>query len=148
VILAHVTVPVIISGLVPQLDLLTLLVGANVSSLDALPTLIRRSPLRRPLEETHASTVLHTPFFFAVVALALASCLGPMFGVSFLVGGISHILVDALDEKGRMILYPFSRKFYGLGVLTYDFWTYVTNRRIFALEALLFLLAVLVLVSG
>jgi hypothetical protein len=140
-ILAHVTVPVIIYGFFPQLDLLALLIGANLSSFDALPTLIRRKPPEKPTEETHAATVLHTLFFFLVLFVPVYFLFGFRIALSVSVGGFTHVLIDALDEKGRMLLYPLSRKFYGPRLFTYDFWTYVTDKKIFLLEFTLFLIS-------
>ncbi|MEW6592530.1 MAG: metal-dependent hydrolase [Candidatus Hadarchaeota archaeon] len=140
-ILAHLTVPLIIYGAIPQINLLSLLVGANISSLDALPTLIRGKPPKEPTAEAHAATVFHTLFLFVVLAVPLYFVFGPMVSLSFTVGGFTHIFIDAIDEKGRMLLYPFSKKFCGLNLLTYDFWEYTTNRNIFATEAVLFFIA-------
>ncbi len=137
-ILAHLTLPLIIGGVFPQFNLVALLIGANISSLDALPTLLRTKPPKVHTEETHAATILHTLFFFVIAFFPLL-ILGFPIALSFMVGGFSHIFIDALDEKGRMLCYPFSRKFYGPDLLTYDFWTYTTDKKIFTLEASLFL---------
>ncbi|MFN4132855.1 MAG: metal-dependent hydrolase [Candidatus Hadarchaeales archaeon] len=145
-ILAHVTIPLIIYALFPQFNLLALLIGANISSLDALPILLRKAPPKNPIEETHAATIMHTLFFFIMIALAISPLFGAMIAVSFMVGGFTHIFLDALDEKGRMLFYPLNRKFYGPRIFTYDFWTYVTNRKIFALEAALFIISFVLLV--
>lgn len=147
--------PLIIYGVFHGLNpaaLLALLVGANISSLDALPTLIRKQPPKESTEEAHAATVLHTLFFFVV-------CFVPLYfifnlftqsafaiALAFMIGGFTHILIDALDEKGRMLLYPFSKKFYGPNLFTYDFWTYTTNKKIFVLEAALFVVAFVLMV--
>ncbi|MEM2874487.1 MAG: metal-dependent hydrolase [Candidatus Hadarchaeales archaeon] len=144
-ILAHVTVPVILYGLFPQLNLLVLLIGANVSSFDALPTLIRKKVPDKPIEETHAATVLHTLFFFILLFFPIYIWLGFQIALSFTVGGFTHVLIDALDEKGRMLLYPISKRFYGPKLFTYDFWTYVTDKRIFALESSLFIVSCVIL---
>jgi membrane-bound metal-dependent hydrolase YbcI (DUF457 family) len=138
-------VPLIIYGVFNGLNptaLLALLVGANISSLDALPTLIRKQPPKESTEEAHAATILHTLFFFAVCFVPLYFIFNNLsIALSFMIGGFTHILIDALDEKGRMLLYPFSKKFYGPNLFTYDFWTYTTNKKIFALEAALFIAA-------
>ncbi|MEM2878090.1 MAG: metal-dependent hydrolase [Candidatus Hadarchaeales archaeon] len=144
-ILAHITIPVILHGAFPYLNLLALLVGANFSSLDALPTLIRKKVPKKPVDEAHAATVLHTLFFFVMAFFPILPVFGLQIAISFTVGGFTHILIDALDEKGRMLLYPISKKFYGPRLFTYDFWTYVTDRKIFALEATLFLISCVVL---
>jgi membrane-bound metal-dependent hydrolase YbcI (DUF457 family) len=137
-ILAHITMPIILYGLFPQFNLLAILVGANISSLDVLPTLLRKRPPKNPIAEKHAATILHTLFFFMVLFVPFYFLFDFWIALSFMVGGFTHVLMDALDEKGRMLLYPLSKKFYGLRILTYDFWTYVTNIKIFALEAALF----------
>lgn len=147
-ILAHITLPLIIYGVFNGLNpaaLLALLVGANISSLDVLPTLIRKHPPKESTAETHAATILHTLFFFAVSFVPLYFIFNLSVALAFMIGGFTHVLIDALDEKGRMLLYPFSKKFYGPNLFTYDFWTYTTNRKIFALEASLFLAAFLLM---
>jgi membrane-bound metal-dependent hydrolase YbcI (DUF457 family) len=146
-ILAHVTLPLILYGIFPQLHLLSLLLGANISSLDVFPTLLRKRPPKNPIAEKHAATVLHTLFFFVVLLFPLYFLFNLPIALSFTVGGFTHVLIDALDEKGRMLLYPVSRKFYGLRILTYDFWDYVTDKRIFAVEAVLFLFACIALLA-
>lgn len=143
-ILAHLTVPIIL-GIFPQFNLLALLVGANISSLDVFPTLLRKKPPKNPIAEKHAATILHTLFFFVVLFVPFYFLFGLPIALSFMVGGFTHVLMDALDEKGRMLLYPLSKKFYGLRILTYDFWTYVTDKKIFAVEATLFVAACVVL---
>lgn len=140
-ILAHITVPIILYGIFPQFNLLAILVGANISSLDVLPTLLRKRPPKNPIAEKHAATILHTLFFFMVLFVPFYFLFDFWIALSFMVGGFTHVLMDALDEKGRMLLYPLSKKFYGLKILTYDFWTYVTNIKIFAVEAALFVVA-------
>jgi membrane-bound metal-dependent hydrolase YbcI (DUF457 family) len=145
-ILAHVTVPLIIYGLFPDLSLLALLLGANVSSFDVYPTLVRKYVPSNPITEYHAASILHTLFFFIVIFPVVYLAFGPVQAVSFTIGGFTHIFLDALDEKGRMLLYPLSKKFYGARIFTYDFWTYTTNSKIFALEALLFAVAFALLI--
>ena len=39
-----------------------------------------------------------------------------------------------------------SKKFYGIRVLPYDFWTYLTDKKVLALEGGLFIVAFLLLV--
>jgi len=137
-ILAHITLPLILYGIFPQFNLLALLIGANISSLDVFPTLLRKKTPKDPIAEKHAATILHTLFFFAVLFVPFYFMFSSIIALSFMVGGFTHVLIDALDEKGRMLLYPVSKKFYGLGIFTYDFWSYVTDKKIFAVEATLF----------
>jgi membrane-bound metal-dependent hydrolase YbcI (DUF457 family) len=146
-ILAHTALPLILYGFFPQLHLLSLLVGANISSLDVLPTLLRKHPPKDSTTETHCATALHTLFFFAIFFVPLYLGFTPLIALSFTLGGFTHIFIDALDEKGRMLFYPLSKKFYGPRVLTYDFWTYTTNRKIFLLEASLVAVACALLLA-
>jgi membrane-bound metal-dependent hydrolase YbcI (DUF457 family) len=145
-ILAHVTVPLILYGLFPDLSLLALLFGANVSSFDVYPTLVRKYVPSNPITEYHAASVLHTLFFFIIIFPIVYLAFGSVPAVSFTIGGFTHIFLDALDEKGRMLFYPLSKKFYGVRILTYDFWTYTTSSKIFALEAVLFAISLTLLV--
>lgn len=144
-ILAHITLPLILYGIFPQSNLLALLVGANISSLDVFPTLLRKKPPKNPIAEKHAATILHTLFFFVVLFVPFYLGFNLVIALSFMIGGFTHVLIDALDEKGRMLLYPVSKKFYGLRIFTYDFWSYVTDKKIFAVEATLFVAACVVL---
>jgi hypothetical protein len=59
---------------------------------------------------------------------------------------VIHVLTESFDQKGRRLLYPVSKKFYGIRVLPYDFWTYLTDKKVLALEGGLFILAFLLLV--
>ncbi len=145
-ILAHITLPLILYGIFPQSNLLALLVGANISSLDVFPTLLRKKPPKNPIAEKHAATIFHTLFFFVVLFVPFYFMFNSLvIALSFMIGGFTHVLIDALDEKGRMLLYPVSKKFYGLRIFTYDFWSYVTDKKIFAVEATLFVAACVVL---
>jgi membrane-bound metal-dependent hydrolase YbcI (DUF457 family) len=140
-ILAHITLPLILYGIFPQFNLLALLVGANISSLDVFPTLLRKKPPKNPIAEKHAATILHTLFFFVLLFIPFYFVFNLAIALSFMIGGFTHVLIDALDEKGRMLLYPLSKKFYGVRIFTYDFWSYVTDKKIFAVEATLFVAA-------
>jgi membrane-bound metal-dependent hydrolase YbcI (DUF457 family) len=144
-ILAHITLSLILYGIFPQSNLLALLVGANISSLDVFPTLLRKKPPKNPIAEKHAATILHTLFFFVALFVPFYLGFNLVIALSFMIGGFTHVLIDALDEKGRMLLYPVSKKFYGLRIFTYDFWSYVTDKKIFAVEATLFVAACVVL---
>lgn len=146
-ILAHITVPLILYGIFPYLHLLALLVGASVSSFDVLPTLVRRETPKKAIAELHAASVLHTLFFFVITFVPIYILSNFIVALSFMIGGFTHILIDALDEKGRMLLYPISKKFYGPRLFTYDFWMYTTDKKIFTLEAALFVGACVVLLA-
>lgn len=152
-IIGHVTVPLIIYGLFPaHLNLIALLIGSGFPNFDAFPTLLRKTPLKKPMEETHASTVLHTLFLYILI-LPISFFLLDRFGImnswviamSFSLGGIIHVVSESFDVKGRRLLYPASKKFYGLKVLPYDFWTYLTDKKIVALEGGLLIAAFVVL---
>jgi hypothetical protein len=64
---------------------------------------------------------------------------------SFSLGGIIHVVSESFDEKGRRLLYPMSKKFYGLKILPYDFWTYLTDKKIVAFEGGLLVAALIIL---
>ena len=148
------TIPLIIYGLFPgQINLAALLLGSGFPNLDVFPTLLRKETPKDPLNETHAATILHTIFFYLVIFPVLyfpLSLLGitsswPI-AMSFSLGGVIHVLSESFDEKGRRLLYPLSNKFYGIRLLPYDFWTYLTDKKVLALETGLFIVAFLLLV--
>ena len=137
-ILAHATIPLILYGLFPQLNLLALLFGSNASNFDVVPTLLRKETPAKAIAELHARSLLHAPFFFFVAFLLLSHPFGLTAAASFLLGGMIHIAMECFDEKGRPLLYPFSKRLYGVPMFPYDFWTYVTSKKILAFEAALF----------
>lgn len=152
-IIGHVTIPLIIYALFPaHLNLVALLFGSGFPNFDAFPTLLRKKTPKEPLAETHASTVLHTLFLY-ILLLPILYFLFDRFGVvnswiiamSFSLGGIIHVVSESFDEKGRRLLYPVSKRFYGLKVLPYDFWTYLTDKKIVAFEGALLIAAFIVL---
>ena len=155
--IAHVTIPLIIYALLPASIkmpsvLLALLLGSGVPNFDVFPTLLRKKPPKNTLAETHASTVLHTLFLYAALLPILGFFLdwlgvpnGWIVSVFFSLGGVTHVLMESFDEKGRRLLYPFSKKFYGIRVLPYDFWTYLTSKKILVLEGLIFTVACVLL---
>ena len=67
--------------------------------------------------------------------------------MSFSLGGVIHVLSESFDEKGRRLLYPLSKKFYGIRVLPYDFWTYLTSKKVIALEVGLFVVTCVLLLA-
>lgn len=152
-IIGHVTIPLIIYGLFPtQINLVALLIGSGFPNFDAFPTLLRKKTPEEPIAETHASTVLHTLFLY-ILLLPILYFLFDRFGIvnswviamSFSLGGIIHVVSESFDVKGRRLLYPISKKFYGLKVLPYDFWTYLTDKKTVALEGALLIAAFIVL---
>lgn len=151
--IAHATIPLILYGIFPtSLNLLALLIGSAVPNFDVFPTLLRKNTPKNTLAETHAGTILHAPFLymalFPIFSFLFNSCgitNSWIIAMSFSLGGIIHVLSESFDEKGRRLLYPFSKKFYGIRVLPYDFWTYVTNKKILAFEGLLLVIACILL---
>lgn len=148
--IAHMTIPLIIYSLFlkpmdpSHITLVALLLGSGFPNFDVFPTLLRKKTPKNAMAETHASTILHTLFLY-VVLLPILYLLFNGFSIanswlialSFSLGGIIHVLSESFDEKGRRLLYPFSKKFYGIRVLPYDFWTYLTSKKILAFEGLL-----------
>ncbi len=152
-LIAHATIPLILYGLFPNhINLLALLLGSGAPNFDVLPTLLRKKTPKNALAEFHAASVLHTPFFYLIL-LPLVYALLYFFtvansltiAISFSLGGILHILMECFDKKGRLLLYPFSKKFYGVPILPYDFWTYLTSKKILAVEGLFFVISCIVL---
>ncbi len=139
-IIAHITIPLILCRLFP-LNLLALLLGSGAPNFDAIPTLLRKKTPKNAMTELHAGSALHTPFLYLVIVPIVWYFLGLPIAISFSVGGIIHIFMECLDEKGRMLLYPFSKKFYRIYVFPYDFWTYLTDKKTLILESTLFLVA-------
>jgi hypothetical protein len=139
-IIAHIAIPLILCKLFP-LNLLALLLGSGAPNFDAIPTLIRKKTPKNAMAEFHAGSVLHTPFFYIVILPVVWYFFGLSIGISFSLGGIIHIAMECLDEKGRMLLYPFSKKFYRIYVFPYDFWTYLISKKTLALEATLVVLS-------
>ena len=155
--IAHVTVPLIIYALLPAnikmpSVLLALLLGSGVPNFDVFPTLLREKTPKNTLAETHASTIFHTPFLYIVFLPILGFFFdwlgipnGWTISVFFCLGSVVHVLMESFDEKGRRLLFPFSKKFYGIRVLPYDFWTYLTSTKILVLEGLIFTVACVLL---
>jgi succinate dehydrogenase/fumarate reductase cytochrome b subunit len=141
-ILAHSTIPLIIFALSPtRVNLFAILLGGYIPSLDILPTLLRKETPKDVFSEFHTSSILHTPFLFLILSPVLFYLFGSVVAFSFTLGGVLHILIESFDERGRMLLYPFNKKFYGIRVIPYDFWDYLSNKGIFIFEALLVVIA-------
>jgi len=151
--IAHATIPLILYGLFPNhISLIALLLGSGAPNFDVLPTLLRKKTPKNALAEFHAASVLHTPLFYLILLPFVYFILNYFtvissltIAISFSLGGILHILMECFDEKGRRLLYPFSKKFYGIPVLPYDFWTYLTSKKTLAIEGLFFVIACTVL---
>ena len=139
-IIAHVAIPLILYRLFP-LNLFALLLGSGAPNFDAIPTLLRKKTPKNAMAELHASSILHTPFFYMATVPVLWYFFGLSIAISFSLGGIIHISVECLDEKGRMLFYPLSSRFYKIYVFPYDFWSYVTNKKVLAFEGLLLVMA-------
>jgi len=127
-----------------------LLIGSGFPNFDVLPTLLRKETPDNPLNETHAATVLHTIFLYLVILPFMYLGLSTIgwsnawvIALSFCVGAIVHVLTESFDKKGRRLFWPISNKFYGLKVLPYDFWTYLTDKKVLAFEGGLFMAAFL-----
>ncbi len=153
-LIGHVTIPLIIYGLFPNsIDLVALLLGSGVPNFDVFPTLLRKKTPKNPMDEAHASTILHTIFLYVVIIPVLYFILTSLdvgnsliITTSFSLGGITHVITESFDEKGRRLLYPISKRFYGMKILPYDFWTYLTDKRVLILEGGLFIVAFLLFI--
>ena len=129
-----------------------LLIGSGFPNFDVFPTLLRKETPDDPINETHAATVLHTLFLYIIILPFMYLGLNALgwgnswvIATSFALGGVVHVLTESFDEKGRRLLYPISKKFYGIRLLPYDFWTYLTDKKVLALEGGLFIVAFLLL---
>ncbi len=148
-IVVHATLPLILAVLFPaHMNLFALLIGSGIPNFDVFPTLMRKKTPKNALKEFHAASILHTPFFylvllppmyFALEYFGVANSL--IIAVSFMLGGVLHIVIECIDEKGRLLFYPFSRKFYGYNAIPYDFWTYLTSKRVLIFEGSLVIMA-------
>ncbi|MFH1821279.1 MAG: metal-dependent hydrolase [Methanobacteriota archaeon] len=130
-----------------------MLIGSGFPNFDVFPTLLRKETPDNPINETHAATILHTLFLYIIILPFMYLGLNALgwsnswvIAMSFSLGGVIHVLTESFDEKGRRLLYPISKKFYGIRVLPYDFWTYLTDKKVLALEGGLFIVAFLLLV--
>ena len=120
-LVAHVAIVFLVKLLAPGLDLFFLLLGTSVSGFDAiLPILGLRD------DEYHCGGIFHSVWPPVLAALMLVP-LGLSASLSFLAGGILHLLADSTDERGRPWLHPLIEKSYGLAVFPYDFRDYVSN---------------------
>ena len=118
---AHLAAIFLLKMLVRDLSLFYLLVGTSLSGFDAiLPIFGLRD------EDYHCGSIFHSvwpPVMGSVVLLPL----GPIASISFLTGGVLHLLGDSTDVRGRPWLYPLSKKRFGVAILPYNFRDYVLN---------------------
>ena len=132
---------------------MALLIGSGFPNFDVFPTLLRKETPEDPINETHAATILHTIFLYIAILPFMYFALNSLgwsnswvIATSFCIGGVVHVLTESFDEKGRRLLYPISKKFYGIKILPYDFWTYLTDKKVLTLECGLSIVAFLLLV--
>jgi len=97
--------------------------------------------------------VLHTVFLYIIILPLMYLGLNAIgwtnawtIALSFCLGSVIHVLTESFDLKGRRLLWPISNKFYGVKVLPYDFWTYLTDKKVLILEGGLFIVAFLLLI--
>ena len=125
---AHLALAFLVKILLRDLDLFYLLVGTSLSGFDAILPIVG---LRD--EDYHCGSIFHSiwpPVMGAVVLLLL----GPIASISFLTGGIVHLLGDSTDVRGRPWLYPLSRKRFGVAIFPHNFRDYVSNPVCLAIE--------------
>lgn len=128
-LVAHLALVFLVKLLFPSLSLFFLLVGASISSIDAiLPILRLRS------ESYHCGSIFHS-IWLPLAGASLLLVLDVSWSVSLLAGGLLHLLTDSIDMRGRPWLYPLSGKTYGIAIIPYNFKDYVANPICIAVEA-------------
>jgi len=146
-ILAHATVPLILCDLFQSLSLFALLLGSWTPNFDVIMTLLRKETPEDTMAELHGGSILHAPFFYLALLPVLSYFFGIVGATSFFLGGAIHVAMESLDIKGRPLLYPFRKNFYGLQIFPYDFWVYVTTKKIIAFEGIFLGIACILLLA-
>jgi hypothetical protein len=102
--LGHIFLPVIFWILTQRtLDLPLLLIGSIFPNVDSMPC-----HLGITRGNFHGG-VIHTPFF--IFLSSIQTCfIGFSIWLSFLFGGLMHLIGDVGCERGIMLLYPFNKK--------------------------------------
>ena len=129
-LIGHLAIVFAIKWLCPSLDLFHLLVGATISSFDAVPPILGLRP-----DSYHCGGIFHS-IWIPITGAVLLYPFALMPSVSFLVGGVLHLASDSVDKEGRPWLYPISKKKLGFPLLPYEFSEYVSNRICISLEAI------------
>ncbi len=91
----------------------------------------------------------HTPIW-GLLGFVIFELIKSGWGLPLLAGHLSHMLLDTLDAAGIMWLYPFSKKFYGLGLwadyhrsgFTNDFLGYLSDPEAEAVELIMAIIAI------
>jgi len=132
-LVAHLALMFIAKSLFPSVDLFFSLVGASISSLDALLPILRLKD-----EDYHCGGVFHSVWLPLAGALALLT-MNVAWSASFLTGGLVHLFTDSTDVRGRPWLYPLNKRTIGIAIFPYDFKDYVSNPLSVAIEVASFL---------
>ncbi len=127
-LIAHLAIVLAAKWLCPRLDLFHLLVGATISSFDAVPPMFGLRP-----DSYHCGGVFHS-IWVPIAGAVLLYPFGVMPSASFLVGGMLHLASDSIDREGRPWLYPISKRKHGFSLLPYAFSEYVSNPICISLE--------------
>ena len=104
---------------------------------------------------SHRNMFTHTPLFWGCISVAIIVINQGAWFVTIPL--LLHLFLDTLDYK-LMVLYPFSRRKYGLGLLdrgsesktkalTSYFKEYLADRRMFYVELVIMLVSLLLLIA-
>lgn len=127
-LVAHLALAFALKLFFPDFSLFFMLVGTSLSGLDALvPILGLRD------DSYHCGSVFHSVWLPVVGALFL-QVFDAVSSISFLVGGLLHVVSDSTDTRGRPWLCPLSKRVFGIRIFPYDFKAYVTNPVCLAVE--------------
>ena len=129
-LIAHLAIVFAAKLLYPSLDLFHLLVGATISSFDAVPPMVGLRP-----DSFHCGGIFHS-IWLPIVGSVLLYPFGVVSSASFLVGGMLHLASDSIDREGRPWLYPISKRKHGFPLMPYAFSEYVSTPICIGLEAI------------
>ena len=129
-LIAHLAIVLLAKTLLPELDLFFLLVGTTTSSCDAVLPMLGIRP-----DSYHTGGLYHS-IWIPVLGAGVLYVLSPVSSVSFLLGGLLHLVSDSIDAGGRPWLYPLSKKRFGVALIPYDFREYISNPACIALESI------------
>ncbi|MFH0849281.1 MAG: metal-dependent hydrolase [archaeon] len=129
-LIAHLAIVFVAKWLLPGLDLFFLLVGTTASSYDAILPMLGIRP-----DSYHTGGIYHS-VWVPILGAGVLYALSPVFSVSFLLGGLLHLISDSIDAGGRPWLYPLSKKRFGVALIPYNFKEYISNPACMALESI------------
>lgn len=149
----HILLPILIYLLTNKtLNIYALIFGSLLLNLDTIPP-----TLKLVSKEFHMG-IIHTPFFIILTSIPVF-LYNLVLGLSFLLGGLSHILADTGTDTGIMWFYPVSKKYFTFSLwvntgmnskqeykgIFEDFKGYYSQKVPIAIELLLFVMVILLI---